>query len=223
MAVARARTVVSNFPAGFSGLSGPELTNFSKKHGLAQSDDLLSALTGVAISAHTGRLFSSVRVSRRDAIRHLQAIENTTAKLERLLDENMLLAYSLMFDIEEAPIRGRELRGQLIPALQTLRDQLQISLPRLRKGQFRCPYVHNKRGRPKAEKHEWLRELWRFFLARSSKKTILNFNPKANSAKAKRYSGGFFLFCKDFCRIAEVQISDDELAKSIRRIIQNKK
>ena len=217
------RTAISNFPAGFSGLSGPELTSFARTHALAPSDDLLSALTGVAISAHTGRFFSSVRVSRRDAIRHLQAIENTAAKLERLLDENMLLAFSLMFDIEEAPSRGRELRGQLIPALQTLKGQLQTSLPRLRKGQFRSPYVHNKRGRPKAEKHEWLRELWRFFLARSSRKTILNFNPKAKSLKAKRYSGGFFLFCKDFCRIAEVQISDDELAKSIRRIIQNKK
>jgi len=219
----RFRTAISNFPAGFSGLSGAELSSFAKKHALASNDDLLSALTGIAISAHTGRFFSSVRVSRRDAIRHLQAIENTAAKRERLLGENMLLAYSLMFDIEEAPTRGRELRGQLTPALQTLRSQLQTSLPRLRRGQFRSPYVHNKRGRPKAEKHEWLKELWRFFLTRSSKKTILNANPKAKSVEAKRYSGGFFLFCKDFCRIAEVHISDDELAKSIRRIIQNKK
>ena len=223
MPVPKARTVVSDFPAGFSRLNSAELESFAKKHALTPSDDLLSALTGIAISAHTGRFFSSVRVSRRDAIRHLQAIENTAAKLERLLNENMLLAYSLMFDVEEAPTAGRELRGQLIPALQALRDRLQTSLPRLRKGQFRSPYVHNKRGRPKAEKHEWLKELWRFFLARSSKKTILNFNPKAKSPKAKRHSGGFFLFSKDFCRIAGLKLSDDELAKSIRRIIQNKK
>ena len=223
MAVSQAKTIVTDFPAGFSSLNSTELKSFAKTHALTPSDDLLSALTGIAISAHTGRFFSSVRVSRRDAIRHLSAIENTAAKLERLLDENMWLAYSLMFDIEEAPTSGRELRGQLTPALQTLRDQLQTSLPKLRKGQFRSPYVHNKRGRPKAEKHEWLKELWRFFWARSSKKTILNFNPRAKSAKAKRYSGGFFLFCKDFCRIAEVHISDDELAKSIRRIVQNKK
>lgn len=221
MALSQTKTIVTDFPAGFSNLNSTELKSFAKTHALTPSDDLLSALTGVAISAHTGRFFSSVRVSRRDAIRHLQAIENTAAKLERLLDENTLLSYSLMFDVEEAPTHGRELRENLTPALKTLRDSLKTSLPRLRKGQFRHPYVHNKRGRPKAEKHEWLKELWRFFLARSSKKTILNANPKAKSPKAKRYSGGFFLFCKDFCRVAEVRISDDELAKSIRRIIQN--
>lgn len=70
-------TVVTDFPAGFSGLSRTEIESFMREHALASSDDLIATLTGIATSAHTGRVYSSVRVARRDAVRHLQAIEST--------------------------------------------------------------------------------------------------------------------------------------------------
>ena len=137
--------------------------------------------------------------------------------------ENNLLAYSLMFNVEEALDSGRELKSQMSPALMMLRKQVEVALLRLKSGESVSPYVHNKRGRPVTEKHEWLRELWRFFQEQSSGTTILRSSPTGNSSDPSPYSGDFFLFSQDFCKKAHLWTSDEDLAKSIKRILlQNK-
>ena len=218
------RTYIGDyFPAGFLKLSRADLVAFAEKHRLASIEGLAEALNGIAISAHAGKKFSTARVPTRVAVRHLQAIDTTAAKLDRLLGEDNLLAYSLMFNVEEALGTGRALKSQMSPALMTLRKQIEVALLRLKSGESVSPYVHNKRGRPVTEKHEWLRELWRFFDEHSSGTTILSSNPKAKSKDASVYSGDFFFFSKDFCEKAKLWTSDEDLAKSIKRILlQNK-
>jgi len=218
------RTYINDaFPAGFLKLSKSDLEAFSEKHRIASTEGLAAALNGIAISAHAGRRFGTARVPTRVASRHLQAISATAAKLDKLLNEDNLLAYSLMFNMEEALDSGRDLKSQLSPALKMLRKQVEVALLRLKSGQLVSPYVHNKRGRPLTEKHEWLRELLRFFQEHSSGKTILSSNPKVKSKGASLYSGDFFFFSKDFCEKANLSTSDEDLAKSIKRIVlQNK-
>ena len=193
---------------------------FHGEHALASSDDLIATLTGIAIPL-IQEGFIPQSVLRIETQSDTSGNREHSAKARELLNEDVSLAYSLIFDAEEAPSRGRELRRQLTcPARSQKSASVFAGQVKKRRSH---PYVHNNRGRPKAEKHEWLRELWRFFLSSSSKKTIVNFNPRAKSVHANQYSGAFFLFARDFCRITDLPISDDELAKSIRRIILGKK
>ena len=217
------KVVIAHFPSTISDFLAMGLEAFAKKHGIQSLDDLKERLTGVIILARSAEQFSAVRVPKRDALRKIQAIKGAADKIDRLLKEDMYLAYSLMFTAEDVLDEGRRLRETLKSVLVDIQSQTDGALSRMAEGKFNSPYVHNKRGRPRTEKYEWLLELYGVFLNYSSKKTIANANPKAKSVNAKDYSGAFFLFAKDFCVIAEVTIGDDDLFQSIKRIIKKNK
>ena len=186
----------------------------AERHKIPNTKSLKSALVGPLIWAKVGR--TQKNYTHRKAIRTVESMLKTMSKFNKLCEGDPVLTHALMRRDTDKPKQLPRERDALTCSLEIIERRLLDTQSKLQSHSFVSALIHQGRGRPKNDKHAWLRELWNIFCDHSPQRGKVN----RGKSELGEYSGDFYEFVSAICAEAGISMGSYDLATSIQRVIR---
>lgn len=186
----------------------------AERHKIADITSLQSAVVGPLISAKAGR--NRTRYTHTLALSTTKSMLNALGEFKELCESDIYLTQALMRKDTDEPGQLNHEKADLAFSFQAIERRLLDTQSKLQSHAFVSALIHQGRGRPKNDKHAWLRELWNIFCDHSPQRGKVN----RGKSELGEYSGDFYEFVSSICAEAGISIGSYDLATSIQRIIR---